>query len=428
MTKKIPSPISRMRDELKTAVQRGLFHISGSMAASRIFRFFSAFIVVRVLSKALFGQFSYAQNILQFFLIFNGFGVSTAIVQFCSEKKTIEEKIPYLRYGIKIGLIFNFFLVLSILFYTSFFELPVNGSSEILLYMCLMPLLILMSEIIGSYLLSVFRNRQYSYLNILSTVLYFAGTIAGGLFFLVKGIIAGRYLAFLIVVVVELYVIRKELRLIWSARSPLKQDRKEFLKFSFVVTLTNSISQFLYLIDIFFIGLIIKDESVVAAYKTATMIPFALAFLPQSIMLFLYPYFARNIKNKQKNKKLFYKVQGYMIILNLGISLILIVFAPLVIKIIFGPQYSDSVLPFRILSFGFFVSACFRIIPGNVLASLRKVKINLYTGIITGTLNIILDIILIKKMGSVGAAIATTSMFILDALITNIYLYYFFKK
>ncbi|MFH2041024.1 MAG: polysaccharide biosynthesis C-terminal domain-containing protein, partial [Acidobacteriota bacterium] len=264
--------------------------------------------------------------------------------------------------------------------------------------------------------------------NILSTVLYFAGTIAGGLFFLVKGIIAGRYLAFMILLAAELYVVRKELRLIWSARSPLKQDRKEFLKFSFVVTLTNSISQFLYLIDIFFIGLIIKDESVVAAYKTATMIPFALAFLPQSIMLFLYPYFARNIKNKQKNKKLFYKVQGYMIIFNLGISLILIVFAPLIIKIIFGPQYSDSVLPFRILSFGFFVSACFRIIPGNVLASLRKVKINLYTGIITGTLNIILDIILIQKMGSVGAAIATTSMFILDALITNIYLYYFFKK
>ena len=184
----------------------------------------------------------------------------------------------------------------------------------------------------------------------------------------------------------------------------------------------------MYLLDIFLIGIILKEEEIVASYKTATLIPFTLTFIPLSVMIFAYPYFAKNFKDTGKVKNHFYEMQKYLIILNLIISSILVIFAPLIIKTIFGSQYLDSIVPFRILSIGYFIAGSFRIPAGNVIASIRKVKINLYNSILSGVLNILLDIVLIYKLRSTGAAIATTSIFIISSVISNTYLFIYFKK
>jgi len=415
-------------DELKLAINRGLLHIFGAQAINRIVRFVASIIVVRLLSKDAFGSFSYAQNILQFFLLFNGMGVVSAILQFCSEKQEIQKKLPYLKYGLKIGLLFNISIMILILFYANFFQIPIQGSGKLLQLLCFMPIVILFFEIISIYLRTDLKNKEFSYLNIFSTLLYFLGTLIGGLLLSVQGIIFGRYVAFIIAGYIGFNILKKEFKLLKKIRFPKKSERKEFLKYSIFVTLTNSLSQILYLLDILLVGMIIRKESVVASYKVATMIPFALAFIPLSIMTFVYPYFARNSKDKSKLKAYFYKLQKYLIFLNLVISLFLIIFAPLIIKTLFGPEYSDSILPFRILSLGYFFSGSFRIPTGNVLASIRKVKINLYNAVLCGILNIILDIILIRHFGSVGAAVATTIIFVISSIVSNVYIYYYFRK
>jgi len=178
----------------------------------------------------------------------------------------------------------------------------------------------------------------------------------------------------------------------------------------------------LYLLDTFLIGIIIQSEIVVASYKTATLIPFALNFIPISVMTFAYPYFAKYKNNKTLVKEYYLKMQRYLFLLNLLISISLIAFAPFIIKVVFGPEYLDALVPFRILSLGYLVAATFRIPSGNVIASLGKIKINFYNSIISGGANIVLDIILIKFYGSIGAALATVLIFIISSIISSIYL------
>ena len=84
-------------------------------------------------------------------------------------------------------------------------------------------------------------------------------------------------------------------------------------------------------------------------------------------------------------------------------------------------------MPFRILSLGYLIAATFRIPAGNVIASLRKVKVNFYNSIVSGSANVVLDIILIKRYGSNGAAIATVLIFIISSIISNIYLRKYLK-
>jgi O-antigen/teichoic acid export membrane protein len=415
-------------DKLNFIIKKGFLHIFGSTVINRIIRFATSIIIVRLLSKETFGSFSYAMNILEFFLLLNGLGVVPAILQFCSEKKDVRDKLPFLKYGLKVGISFNFLIGISIIVFTSFFELPVKGSDEILFYLALVPVFIVIFEIMGSYLRANFKNREYSYLNVSNTLVYFLGTIIGGYLFKVYGIIAGRYFAFMLAILIGIRFLKSETKVLKKIESPISKEKREFLKYSIVITLTNSISHILYLLDIFLIGMILREETVVASYKTATLIPFALTFIPLSVMIFAYPYFAKNFQDRSKVKSYFYEMQKYLIVLNLAISSVLIIFAPFIIKTIFGSQYLDSVAPFRILSIGYFIAGSFRIPAGNVLASIRKVKINLYNSILSGVLNILLDIILIYKFGSIGAAIATTSIFIISSIISNTYLFIDLKR
>ena len=77
--------------------------------------------------------------------------------------------------------------------------------------------------------------------------------------------------------------------------------------------------------------------------------------------------------------------------LNLVISVLLFAFAPVIIRLLYGEQYMDSVYIFRILSINYFFSGTFRIISGNLLVTQRKLKFNFFVALVSGTINAIAD-------------------------------------
>jgi len=420
--------MKEIKKKIQFILQEGFFHIFGAQALNKLVRFGASVIIVSLLSKEVYGRYSYAANILEFFLLLSGLGVVSGILQFSSEKKDISEKLSFLKYGTKIGFSFNLLIIISIILFTLFFSLPIKGSDRLLLMMAFLPIFAVIHEISGSFLRSTFRNKEFSYVSISYTLVYFLGVFLGGYFFQVYGIIGSRYVSFIVSILIASYFLKNDIRRMNTISSPQKRERHEFIRFSLIACLTNSASQILLLLDIFLIGLIIKDELVVATYKIATLIPFALFFIPRAIMVFAYPYFASFINDKRKAKQYFYEMQKYLVFFNLFISLGLIIFAPLLIRILFGSEYHDSILPFRILCVGYFIAGSFAIPGGNVLASMRKININFLNSVFCGVLNIILDIFLILKFGAVGAAIATATVFTISSLISNGYLFMFFKR
>jgi len=408
-------------------VRNGFFHIFSANVINKIIQFGISVIIVRVITKEAFGMWSYANNILSFFLLVEGLGVVPGLLQFASSSKTREEKLSYLKYALLVGILFNVGLAIAILLFTTFFQLPVRGSTEILKYLSLIPLVHVFFNILQIFLRSDLRNKQFSLVTIINTLTFFFGVLIGGYLFDIRGIVWGRYLSYIISSFVALWFVKDYYKIFVNVKIPNKEQRQDFLKFSIVSMLTNTISQMLYLLDTFLIGIIIQSGTVVASYKTATLIPFALNFIPSSVMTFAYPYFAKHKDDKNLVKNYFLKLQKYLLLLNLVISILLIVFAPFVIRLIFGAEYLDSVLPFRILSFGYLIAGTFRIPAGNIIASLKKVKVNFYNSIISGGANIVLDIILIKNYGSVGAAVATVAVFVISSFVSNIYLRKYLK-
>ncbi|AEX85656.1 membrane protein involved in the export of O-antigen and teichoic acid [Marinitoga piezophila KA3] len=409
--------------------KKGFFHIFFSNVFNKIIQFLTSIVIVKFLTKEEYGIFSYAMNILSLFLILNGLGVTSGFLQFGSESykdKNLQKS--YFKYALTVGILFNFLISFAIFIYSQFFSLPIKGSIVVLKYMSLIPIITIIYELIQTYYRVNLRNKIYSYTYSLNTFLYFILSIIGAYYLKINGIILGRYFAYIIAILFSIWYLKDDIRDIFYIKYPQKNLRVDFFKYSFVSSLTNSISSILYLIDTFLVGLIIKNAEITASYKAATLIPFALNFIPLSVMTFAYPYIVQNNKDKAYLKKYYFKLKKYLLLLNSLISLFLILFAPFIIKIMFRSDYTDSVLPFQILSFGYFIAGSFRIPNGNFIAAIKKLKVNLIVSIISGSANIILDIILIYYYGSTGAAVATVGVFVISSLLSELYLWRYFKK
>lgn len=409
-------------------IKNGFLHIFSASIINKIIQFCSGVILIRFFPKEQYGQYSYAGNILSLFLLVEGLGVYSGLLQYASENRSDEQKLGVVKLSLRYGVSFDIFLGAAVFIFSLLFTLPIAGSVEILRWMFLIPLFTLFFNIVETYLRATLRNFQYSALSVLNTALFLICAVIGVVWYGVWGVIIGRYVAYLISDVVAFFVMKKDFLALRFVKLPELSFRKEFLRYSVICMLSNSISGLLYLIDTFLVGLIIKESTVVAAYKTATIIPFALNFIPLSVMTFVYPHFAKINTDKTKLKKYFSILLGYMAILNAFISLGLFIFAPFIIRLIFGMAYSDSVIPFRVLAIGYFFAGTFRIPTGNLLGAIKKVKVTLYESLICGLLNIIFDVLFILWWGSTGAAISTSCIYVVSGIIVNGYMCYYLNR
>lgn len=334
-------------------------------------------------------------------MLISGIGLISGLMQFCSEKREEGEKYQLLMRGFIIGVLFN--SLLSILIFIFIYE----------------------------FLTTVFRvnreNKKYSLLLNINTISYFILASCGAYFYGIDGTIFGRYLAYSISILIGAWMCRDYIKQIVKAARIKDRIFKTLIKYSFLTCISNSISRLLFLLDVYMIGLFTISEELIAGYKAATMIPTALSFIPTCIIIFIYPYFAERNTDYSWIKKNVRKLLKYLVFVNVFISLGLFIGAPLIMKV-FGNEYQDSVLIFRILAINYFFLSSFRIPCGNILSMMRKINVNLMINIISGVANIALNIVLIRLYGGVGAAIATFAVVLISSIIGYFYLITFLNK
>ena len=96
--------------------------------------------------------------------------------------------------------------------------------------------------------------------------------------------------------------------------------------------------------------------------------------------------------------------------------------APLAIWLIYVEKYMNVLPVFRVLSFNYFVYGSTHMLFGNVIAAMKKSEVNLAIAVASGILNILLNLTLIPRLGSVGASIATVCVSISVSLMNCLFL------
>lgn len=416
--------------EYKTSFQalrnEGFFHIFGSSTINKIIGFASTWAIVRIVSKPEYGVYSYAYNLYSFFLILSGLGIVSAFLQLSSETADNEKKERLYRYCMRFGLLVDVALAGLILIIGLFVPLPYDGSGFLLALMSMLPAATIVTELQLTYLRIDTRNVEYSRVNTLNSICVFV--LSCVLAYLLKspGLVLASYLAHLITAAILWKKHGVGISLRENSLTP--KDKKGLFSISSISMVNNGLSQLMYLLDIFVLGLVITDSSVIASYKVATNIPTALQFIPQAIMVFAYPYFARNKDNPKWLKRNYFRLIVAFGVFNLFVSAAMFLLAEPIITVFFGRQYIDAVLPSRILSVSYFFSATFRAIAGNLLITQRKLKFNLFVSVFASALNTVLNVFLILKWQSMGAALATLITVAVSGMISTVYLLGVFRK
>ena len=414
---------------VKKVVSTGFGHIFGANAINQVIAFVSNFIVIRVLSKGEYGIYACAFNIYSFFAMANGFGMEPACLQVCSEKmKTEKNADRYLKFGMLAGSGFNVFLGLLIVLGAWLLPEPLEGVNELLVLFAVLPFLYTFFNFIQTYFRYNLMNVEFSKCSVINTALILVASVAGALLLQASGMIVFRELAYVMSILCAVWIYRFPIIRICKAAAITAAEKMDLLKLSVISMLNTATGQLYYLIDVFLVSWIITDEIVVASYKTATIIPNALLFIPSALVVYIYPFFSQKQGDRQWVKEKYYLILKYFSIVNALISAGLIIFAPVIVKLVFGSQYLDAVPVFRILSLSYFFTATFRKVTGNLLITQRELKFNLWLGVGESVLNIISNWILIHMMGAVGAAVTTLIICILTSIISVTYFIKYLNK
>ncbi len=412
---------------LKILFRTGFFHIVSSSIINKLIAFFSSVVLVRILSKVEYGVFTYAWNIYSIIIILNGMGIESGVLQLSSEHSgNIEYADRISNFGVRFGVKFNLLLCAFILVVGLFVPLKVEEAREILCLLSFLPVTQLLFQMTTVYLRAQKRNQEYARLLVANTTILFVVSTTMVFFFREKGLVVGYYIAYMFSFLIGVCFYRIRL---FNNSLPIKgNEKRTLLKISAVSMVNNGLSQLMYLLDVFVLGIVDPQETILASYKVATLIPSALGFIPLSLITYLYPYFAerRNDGNWCMNryKQIILGLGGF----NLFLSVILFAGAPLIIRLLFGVKYLDAVPVFRILSINYFFSGTFRILSGNLLVTQRKLKFNLYVAIVSCATNIVANYFFIQWWGSIGAALATVLVVFVSSILSTTYLINVFKK
>lgn len=403
-------------DTIKVLYEKGFMHIFSSGLINKIMGFVGNVIVVRNLTKGQYGAFGYADSIMAFAIIFCGFGISSGILQFCSEKRPEQEKNAFTIFGLKYGVLASILVSLTCILYAKLGHFEIEESKNILLFYALYPITFFLFDFFIIFFRTKKDNKRYALIRNINSITYvfLAATLT---YFLDEyGILIGLYVSTIVSSSIGFYYIRTEDVRKYDYKLN-KANKISIIKFSTLSFTARIMSDMLIFLDVFLIGTMIGNPEVLALYKIATVIPLALMIVPDSIIMFVYPYVAENKDNFQWLKDNFNKLFKISFIINGAITIILILSAPLIIYTLWGPKYMEAITAFRLLSLNYFFSATFRFNLINLLTAMYKIKKVFAVNLISSIVNILLDIIFIENFGAIGAAYATIIVVILSSLL-----------
>lgn len=424
--------ISDLKQEYKEKAgqlfKTGFFHIFGSNSINQVVRFAYGILIVRVIPKANFGIFNAANNIFVLILLLSGLSIDSSVLQLSSEQQDNTQRTDdLLQYGYHFGLRFNALLSATVLLIALFAPLPIAGSAALLGLMALLPPLDIIKRVQVIYLRVTLQNKAYAEANTLDTVAVSVLTILCAHFWWEKGIVWAQYLSLLFII---LYMWRK-LKVPFIRKRPAlcDTDRRDLWKLSMITTLNNSLGSLLSMLGATILSFVVPDENLIADYRVASLIPYALDFIPLSLMTYAYPHFARHKDDREWVSSKYRLLLRGCGLFNLVVTIGGIVLARPIFSIMFSSQYLNAVTPFRILMISFFVSGTFRILAGNLLVTQRRLQFNLVNGILGAVVSILCNVLLIPRYYSNGAAISQLiSMSVTGMLATGYFLYILKKK
>lgn len=263
-------------------------------------------------------------------------------------------------------------------------------------------------------LLGLQKITRYNILNALKDflVLIFTGVLLLGLDYGIKAAIISILAAGLVVDILLYYAVKKEMSGIsFKFKKGLQRD---FFIFGSKIYFSNVLGIVHYRIGIVLLNVYLSPVAV-GLYSIATVISERIWLISQSASLVIFPKVSSET-NEKSLRDFTPLVCRNVLFVTAVISALLYVLSPYIIIYIFSEEFYAAITPFQILLLGSVAFGVARVISSD-LAGRGKPMIDNYVGLFATILNVILNIVLIPKMGILGAAWASSATYCLSSIL-----------
>lgn len=406
--------------------KKGFFHLLSANFLTQFLGFGTILLVTKFVSPTELGQIKIIQSYIGIFVIIAGFGLNTAILKYCAEKFTNEERKGILKYSIKKSIITTAisYLLLIILVFTGIIKFPNEIVLWVIVYGLVIPILVATN--IGMTYLQALKQikkmaKVQSILKIQSCIIIVISTYFWGF----KGFICSTILAY----IVGLFPLYKLIGKSFLSADILKPQG--FLTMAIFSALANVMSLVGQYGDIFILDRFSGAKDEIGFYSLATIFLIGASQVTGTVQSIVTPYFSEYCRDEKWITQQLMKNQLRMIGLSSIVAIGIYFFCYYFIPLIYGERYLITLLYLKILLIKYVIYSSYAII-GVALVGLGLTKYNLISDLITTPISLFLSYLFLNWYGIIGVAYAQVVVagiyLILVLIISRIALRQYFSR
>ena len=364
------------------------------------------------------GQYGFIASFTLFWFLIIDLGAAGHLYRVWSKGKSTLKEVEY-----DFNIVFTFRLVITLLIFVPFAIVNYYINADVFIPMILFFISTFFAIFLNLSDLYFNSANKFKYSSIRQVIEKFSIVLFGSVLLYLSPRLEMVFIAMLMGQIISLiyyyfFVLPFKFRLVfnWQRAYPLIVKGLPFLLIGFCTSIYNRID----MIMLRYMG----SFEAVGLYSTAyRFLELAGIFSATLFVPSIFPILSSLYNDsKLKDKFLDFFNKSIRILFSSGmfITLFLILFSPILIKMFFPPSFGDSILALRILIMVQVVGS-FTVLFSNMLTIQHKEKKGLVIIIISALANVILNIILIPKYSLYGAAWAT----VLAEVVNLILLQYF---
>ncbi|WP_223546401.1 oligosaccharide flippase family protein [Priestia aryabhattai] len=411
----------------KLALNKGFFHLLSANLLIQIAGFGGQIFLTRILSVEEIGKIKILQTYLGLALIIASVGINTAVLKLCSQKISEQEKKAIFSTGVKINIFTSFFLVILTVILAHFQLL--SGSKEVnnllKIYLLQIPALTL-SGLSVNYLQSQKKVQEISYIQSISKIIIILVSTGIAYTFGFISYIQSLIVTNILTLFLLFPLLKNELKELLVTKINYKITAS-LLKIGSFAFGANLLGNMLLNFNIILVSILTSNSREVGYYGIANLIITTLMMIPSTLNQIMIPYISEVSGDYEKVKNILKKFRVRSIFLISIVSVVSASLVPILLPIVFGEEYSNSVVYFQILLVGMFFWSLYSP-KGITLMSVGRTDLNFYTSLLSFVINLILNYVLIKKYGMIGAATANTLTYFCTIFINGYFFKVHFKK
>lgn len=406
-------------DKGRVLFRKGAFHVFVGNFVNKFIGLFGSIFIVRLLTKTDYGTLGYVENLYSYGYIFSGLGLSAATLRYgviISDKNQRKGVYDFL---IKGQWLINLGLMGIIILFAWLYPHPSQYAGAAIL-LTILVLGLPFQDMQNTNLLyerSQLENKRYMYLSVFASVLSVFFRVLGSGAYGVRGTISFKVFAEIIACIVISWIVYNTYFKSIKKQRIEKSLKKEIFVFAINNMIANGIWILFMLTDTFLIGRLLNSPDLLADYKVAYVLPSNLAIVTSAVATFVTPYFVKNEKDFRWVKNNYFKTMICNLALVGSLAIVLFLFAPQFILLLYGNDYLNIVPVMRALLIAHLINSGVKTITASLLTAMGYARENVIISMEAFILQISLATYVLPRYGIMGLAINNIFVYLLMAMI-----------